>query len=172
MMKILTLMAAILLGVTAGTAIYYGFMTGSVSAQFPDPCGPPLYPTGCHRYDSVTNTCGNSSCGTGFKIETGAVLSGDGNQASVSKTVACTGGDNCPDECGMTSVASTSDCSTPAPTPTPPPPTPCPVDADCAHYDFAEGHNHPLCSGPVDHCTYLITGCPPFEFNWERIRYD
>jgi hypothetical protein len=43
----------------------------------------------------------------------------------------------------------------------------CPVDADCANYDFAEGHNHPLCYGGTDFCTYPTTGCPSFRYNWE-----
>lgn len=46
-------------------------------------------------------------------------------------------------------------------------PSSCPVDADCAHYDFAEGHNHPICYGSVDYCTYPTTGCPSFHYNWE-----
>lgn len=55
-------------------------------------------------------------------------------------------------------------CPTPTPPPTPPP---CPVDADCHHYDFAIGHNHPLCSGAVDYCTYPTTGCSTSSYNWE-----
>jgi hypothetical protein len=50
---------------------------------------------------------------------------------------------------------------------TPPPPPPCPVWADCSNYDFAEGHNQPLCYGPVDYCTYPTTGCSSFRYNWE-----
>jgi len=43
----------------------------------------------------------------------------------------------------------------------------CPVYADCAHYDFSEGYNNPICYGPVDYCTYPSTGCSSSRYNWE-----
>jgi hypothetical protein len=71
--------------------------------------------------------------------------------------------------CDHQSINHNPQCPTPTPTPTPTPFQPCPVEADCRHYDFAEGHNHPLCYGPVDFCSYPDTnGCPVFEFNWEN----
>jgi hypothetical protein len=41
------------------------------------------------------------------------------------------------------------------------------VDANCAHYDFSEGYNNPVCYGAVDYCTYPSTGCPSNRYNWE-----
>ena len=50
-------------------------------------------------------------------------------------------------------------------------PTPTPVSSGCPGtcppYDFAEGHNHPLCSGGTDFCSYTSTGCPFGKYNWE-----
>src|SRR6266404_6285417 len=43
----------------------------------------------------------------------------------------------------------------------------CPVFADCAHFDFSEGYNNPICYGPVDYCTYPSTGCSSSRYNWE-----
>ena len=44
----------------------------------------------------------------------------------------------------------------------------CPVYANCSSYDFAQGHNNPLCYGPVDSCKYPSTGCPSYRYNWEN----
>jgi hypothetical protein len=117
-MRLALVCSVLFLSLVAGTAIYQSFMTSTASAQFPDLCNPPLYPTGCHKFDSQLASC----CGNGTFTTTGQFEAGFGNQASVSKTTACDGGsEGCTSECAPTAVASTSDCSTPTPTPTPTP---------------------------------------------------
>jgi hypothetical protein len=86
------------------------------------------------------------------------------------------GGFDGPTSCDICAVGknylgqSTTTC-TPTPTPTPAPsPTPisrCPLNVDCGHYDFAEGHNNPICYGSTDFCYYPTTGCPSNRYNWE-----
>jgi hypothetical protein len=128
-MRITWMCIVVVLSIITGTVIHHSFMARSVSAQFPDPCGTNIFPTGCFRFDSQTVFC----CGNGTQDSTGSIIAGAGNQASVIKTVACTGGDEgCTSACAPTAVATTSTCASPTPTPTPTPnPTPTPPSGGC-----------------------------------------
>lgn len=124
-MKVALVCSALFVFLFSATVVYQSFPT-TVSAQ--DPCNPPLYPTGCNAYGSYNTECGTQECGYGLKAVTGdpTTITGTGTQASVSKSVACEGGNGCPSECTPTAVASTSSCAVPTPTPTPtPPPSGC-----------------------------------------------
>jgi hypothetical protein len=149
-MRSIWICSLLLLASIAGTAIYFLVMTNPVYAQFPDQCNPPLYPTGCYAFSSYYDECGTQACGYGEKHVTGdpSFITGSGNMASVSKTVACDG-NNCPSECAWTAVASTSNCSaTPTPTPTPvPTPTPTP-DTGC----------HPS--------NWILVWCPQYDWDY------
>ena len=59
------------------------------------------------------------------------------------------------------------DATCPTPTPTPSP-TPCGGDCDTfTRLEFELSHTRPTCSTGVNYCTYPVTGCPSFKYNWE-----
>jgi hypothetical protein len=87
-MRVARVCFVLVLSIVAGTAIYQSFMAKSVSAQFPDPCSPNPFPTGCFKFDSQTASC----CAGGTFVTTGQILTGPGNQASVMQTTQCDGG--------------------------------------------------------------------------------
>jgi hypothetical protein len=128
-MRFVWICCLLLLCFIAVTAIYRPFMIKNASAQFPDPCNPLPYPTGCYSFTAQTVSC----CGTGTMSATGYAASGSGNQASVLKSTNCSGGsEGCTSECAPTAVASTSNCATPTPTP---PPTDGDTPLECPHRD-------------------------------------
>jgi hypothetical protein len=152
-MRVALVCSVLILSFVAGTAVYQSFMTKSTFAQNPEPCGPPLFPTGCHKFDSQTVSC----CGNGTMSATGYADVGYGHDASVMMTTTCTGGsEGCTSECAPTAVASTSNC--PTPTPTPPPcggwGAGCGGDANCCHGLHCDS-NFGACLDDVQ-----IEGCP------------
>jgi hypothetical protein len=145
-MRIALACSVLFLSFIAGTVIYQSFMTNTVSAQFPDPCGAPLYPNGCDKFDSYFDQCGTQDCNySGQKAVTGnpAFRTGSGSMASVSKTVPCDGV-GCPPECALTAVASSSSCAAPTPLPCGVTFSDCVSDRDCC-----------------DHCNTIIGLCMP-----------
>jgi hypothetical protein len=152
-MRIAFACSVLFLSLIAGTAVYQSFMTNTVSAQYPDPCQGSVYATGCYKFDSYFASCGTQECDYGLKQVSGdpAWITGSGTMGSVSKTTACSG-NNCPSECALTAVTSTSSCA--APTPTPAPTPYCGIGAPC-------GGDGNCCDG--NHCWLLQGACWPDE---------